>query len=60
MMLANAPLDAVDVKKKFFRLIADETHEKGHVRKEGIWINLVDTDREGWSLRDGEMQYGPK
>jgi 4-oxalocrotonate tautomerase len=48
------------VKKKFFRRIADEIHEKAHVRKEDIWINLVDTAREDWSFGNGEMQYGPK
>lgn len=51
---------SVDVKKKFFRRIADEIHEKAHVRKEDIWINLVDTNREDWSFGDGEMQYAPK
>jgi len=51
---------SVDVKKKFFRRIADEIHEKAHVRKEDIWINLVDTNREDWSFGNGEMQYGPK
>jgi hypothetical protein len=30
------------------------------VRKEDIWINLVDTNREDWSFGDGEMQYAPK
>jgi 4-oxalocrotonate tautomerase len=51
---------SVEVKKKFFRRIADEIHEKAHVRKEDIWINLVDTNREDWSFGDGEMQYAPK
>ena len=51
---------SIDVKKKFFRLIADEIHEKAHVRKEDIWINLVDTAREDWSFGSGEMQYAPK
>jgi len=51
---------SIDVKKKFFRLIADEIHEKARVRKEDIWINLVDTAREDWSFGNGEMQYAPK
>ena len=51
---------SVDVKKKFFRLIADEIHEKARVRKEDIWINLVDTAREDWSFGNGDMQYAPK
>jgi phenylpyruvate tautomerase PptA (4-oxalocrotonate tautomerase family) len=49
-----------DVKKKFYRQIADEIHEKGGVRKQDVWINLVDTAREDWSFGNGEMQYAPK
>jgi 4-oxalocrotonate tautomerase len=51
---------STDVKKKFYRQIADEIHEKGGVRKQDVWINLVDTAREDWSFGDGEMQYAPK
>jgi 4-oxalocrotonate tautomerase len=51
---------SIEVKKKFFHQIADEIHAKGGVRKEDVWINLVDTSREDWSFGNGEMQYGPK
>jgi phenylpyruvate tautomerase PptA (4-oxalocrotonate tautomerase family) len=51
---------SVDVKKKFYRRVADEIHEKAQVRKEDIWINLVDSAREDWSFGNGEMQYAPK
>jgi 4-oxalocrotonate tautomerase len=51
---------STEVKKKFFRQIANEIHEKGGVRMEDVWINLVDTGREDWSFGNGEMQYGPK
>jgi 4-oxalocrotonate tautomerase len=51
---------STDVKKKFYRQIADEIHEKGGVRKQDVWINLVDTAREDWSFGNGEMQYAPK
>jgi 4-oxalocrotonate tautomerase len=50
---------STDVKKKFYRQIADEIHEKGGVRKQDVWINLVDTAREDWSFGNGEMQYAP-
>ena len=50
----------IDVKKKFYKRIADEIHEKGKVRKEDIWISLVDSAREDWSFGNGEMQYAPK
>jgi len=51
---------SIEVKKKFFRQIADEIHAKGGVRKEDVWISLVDTSKEDWSFGNGEMQYGPK
>lgn len=51
---------STEIKKKFFHQIANEIHEKGGVRKEDVWINLVDTGREDWSFGNGEMQYGPK
>jgi 4-oxalocrotonate tautomerase len=51
---------STDVKKKFYRRIADEIHQKAGVRKEDVWINLVDDGREDWSFGNGEMQYAPK
>jgi phenylpyruvate tautomerase PptA (4-oxalocrotonate tautomerase family) len=49
-----------DVKKRFYRRIADGIHAKTGLRKEDIWINLVDTGREDWSFGNGDMQYAPK
>jgi 4-oxalocrotonate tautomerase len=51
---------SVEVKKAFFREIADEIHAKAHVRKEDVWISLLDSSREDWSFGGGEMQYAPK
>jgi 4-oxalocrotonate tautomerase len=51
---------STEVKKKFFRQIANEIHERGGIRLEDVWISLVDTSREDWSFGNGEMQYGPK
>jgi 4-oxalocrotonate tautomerase len=51
---------STEVKKRFFHQIADDIHENGGVRKEDVWINLVDTSREDWSFGNGEMQYAPK
>jgi phenylpyruvate tautomerase PptA (4-oxalocrotonate tautomerase family) len=51
---------STDVKKKFYRQIAEEIHERGGVRKQDVWINLLDTGREDWSFGNGEMQYAPK
>ena len=49
-----------DVKKQFYRRIADEIHAKAGVRKEDVWINLVDDGRDDWSFGNGDMQYAPK
>jgi len=50
---------SIDVKKQFFQQVATDIHEKGGVRKEDVWINLVDVSREDWSFGNGEMQYAP-
>jgi 4-oxalocrotonate tautomerase len=51
---------SVDVKKAFYRTVADLIHERTGIRKEDVWINLVDTGREDWSFGGGEMQYAPR
>jgi 4-oxalocrotonate tautomerase len=51
---------STDVKKRFYRRIADEIHARAGVRKEDVWISLVDSGREDWSFGNGDMQYAPK
>ena len=53
---------STDVKKKFYQHIADEIHAKQGVRKQDIWISLVDSGREDWSFGNGgEMRmHAPK
>jgi hypothetical protein len=51
---------SIEVRKKFYKRIADEIHERTGVRKEDVWINLVHDAREDWSFGKGEMQYAPK
>jgi 4-oxalocrotonate tautomerase len=48
------------VKKAFYRKVADDIHEKTGIRKEDVWINLVEVSPENWSFGNGEMQYAPK
>lgn len=50
----------VEVKKAFYRAVADGIHAKAGVRKEDVWISLVEVNRENWSFGNGEMQYAPK
>lgn len=48
----------VEMKKAFYRRIADDLHAKLGVRKEDVFINLVEVAKENWSFGNGEMQYG--
>jgi phenylpyruvate tautomerase PptA (4-oxalocrotonate tautomerase family) len=49
-----------DVKKAFYKAVAEGIHTKTGLRKEDVFINLVDVAREDWSFGNGEMQYAPK
>ncbi len=51
---------SVEIKKAFYRAIADDLHAKAGVRKQDVWISLVDVNREDWSFGNGDMQYEPK
>lgn len=51
---------STEVKRRFYKQIAEEIHARQGVRKEDIWISLIDNHREDWSFGNGEMQYGPK
>jgi 4-oxalocrotonate tautomerase len=37
----------------FFRRISDDLHARAHVRKEDVWIVLIDADRTDWSFGKG-------
>lgn len=49
-----------DTKKAFYKAIADGIHAKAGIRKEDVFISLIDVAREDWSFGNGEMQYAPK
>jgi 4-oxalocrotonate tautomerase len=49
-----------EVKKAFYRAIAEGCHARAGVRKEDVMIVLSDNAREDWSFGNGEMQYAPK
>ena len=48
-----------DIKKAFYRKVADDIHIKAGARKEDVWISLVEVNREDWSFGNGDMQYAP-
>jgi phenylpyruvate tautomerase PptA (4-oxalocrotonate tautomerase family) len=48
-----------EVKKAFYKAVAEGIHDRAGLRKEDVWINLIDVNREDWSFGNGEMQYAP-
>ena len=51
---------SIETKQAFYRRVADGIAEKTGMRREDIWISLVEVAKENWSFGNGEMQYGPK
>lgn len=49
----------LELKKVFYRRVADDVAELG-LRKQDVFINLVEVPKENWSFGNGEMQYGPQ
>lgn len=50
---------STEVKKAFYRAIADGIHATTGIRKEDVIINLVEVQRENWSFGNGDMPYAP-
>jgi len=50
---------STEVKKAFYRAIAEGIHSKTGLRKEDIIINLVEVKRENWSFGNGDMPFAP-
>jgi 4-oxalocrotonate tautomerase len=50
---------AVEMKKAFFKAVADGLHARLGLRREDVVINLVEVKKENWSFGNGEAQYAP-
>jgi len=48
---------AVELKKAFYRRIADDLHARLKVRLEDVFISLVEVPKENWSFGNGIAQY---
>lgn len=48
-----------ELKKRFYQRIANDCKNKLGLRKEDIFISLIEVNKENWSFGNGEMQYGP-
>ncbi|CAM2157344.1 4-oxalocrotonate tautomerase [Pararobbsia alpina] len=51
---------SIDVKKAFYKAVAETIHSKTGLRKQDVFINLVSVEREDWSFGSGIMHYAPK
>ena len=47
----------VDQKSAFYKSIADGLHKRLRMRREDVFINLVEVTKENWSFGNGEAQY---
>ncbi len=47
----------VELKKAFYKRIADDLHTKLNVRPEDVVINLIEVPKENWSFGNGIAQY---
>ena len=48
---------SVDLKKAFYKQIAEDLHAQLGVRKEDVFINLIEVAKENWSFGNGVAQY---
>jgi 4-oxalocrotonate tautomerase len=48
----------LEMKRCFYKAIADGLHDALKLRREDVFINLVEVQKENWSFGNGEAQYG--
>ena len=48
---------SLDQKRAFFKAIADGLHGRLQLRREDVFINLIEVRKENWSFGNGEAQY---
>jgi 4-oxalocrotonate tautomerase len=47
----------LEVKRAFYKAVADGLHERLMLRREDVVINLVEVKKENWSFGNGIAQY---
>jgi phenylpyruvate tautomerase PptA (4-oxalocrotonate tautomerase family) len=60
IVLIQATLNSgrtVDMKKAFYKRIADDLNAQLKIRREDVFINLVEVAKENWSFGNGVAQY---
>ncbi|OFU53277.1 MULTISPECIES: tautomerase family protein [Aerococcus] len=46
-----------EVKKALYKTIADKLNSQLEIRKEDVFINLIEVNKENWSFGNGIAQY---
>ena len=46
-----------EMKKAFFKMVAESLHQELGLSKEDIFLNLVEVKKENWSFGNGVAQY---
>ena len=47
----------VEAKRAFYKALADGLHARLALRREDVFVNLVEVRKENWSFGNGEAQY---
>jgi hypothetical protein len=47
----------VELKKAFYKRLAERLHNELEIRIEDVFINLVEVKKENWSFGNGIAQY---
>ena len=47
----------LETKRAFYKALADGLHERLQLRREDVFVNLVEVRKENWSFGNGEAQY---
>jgi 4-oxalocrotonate tautomerase len=48
---------STELKQRFYKTLADRLHEGVKIRREDVFISLVEVPKENWSFGNGEAQY---
>jgi len=47
----------LDARKALFRRLADLLHDEAGIRREDVFVNLIEVVKENWPFGNGEAQY---
>jgi phenylpyruvate tautomerase PptA (4-oxalocrotonate tautomerase family) len=48
---------SVELKKAFFKAVAEGLHDRAAMRREDVFISLIEVKKENWSFGNGVAQY---